>query len=900
MSLLSVSTPPPTPGLVERDSFFSEVDQSSPSLHFAKPQDPLTLARTESSVPAWGTGRVFNQPQAKSIPYLPPPTVLKYSRIHREQARAILKNFSRTSARGSKTKGQEQGGLDWSVKPAVQGNGGLTNAINGASKAGLTEHRQWVGTIGFPTDNLEEDKRDSIDAKLEDEYDALTVYVDDKDFDGFYVHYCKTILWPVLHYQIPDHPKSKAYEDHSWIYYVRVNEAFAEKVVANYKHGDTIWVHDYHLLLVPGMIRKKLPDARIGFFLHTAFPSSEVFRCLAVRKQLLEGMLGANLIAFQAQEYAHHFLQTCSRLLVVEATEEGVQLETHFVNVTSAPIGVVPKQFETARQEPEVAEWVQIIKEKYQGKQLIVARDKLDNIRGVRQKLLSFEVFLKKNPQWRENVVLVQVATSSSVEKALENQISDIVTRINSQYSSLTHQPLVFLKQDIVFSQYLALLTAADILMLTPLRDGMNLTCHEYILCQDGAMNDKKYGPLILSEFTGSSSLFKGNDISVNPWDYQQCARAIKYCLEMSAEEKERRYLKLLNAVKGSDGVHWIKTLMGRLDSAYEAHQARDTMSVPRLSINTLSQQYKSSNFRLFILDYEGTLTTWGAPKKAVITSPERVTDALSELISASDRNIVYVTSAREPLELELMFAHIPGIGLISENGCFIRPFSSPTYPAQTKGWVDLADVDSAAAWKESVSPILAYYRERIPGSYIVERRCSLIFHYEDAEVGEAASRLAGDCSNHINDSCSMQHVHAVPFDKGVRIESTDVSKMTAARWVFNSVAAQRLGEGHIDKLARRDSSSQPPDSAVDLNSPGAGFDDPVGKEATMLEQPDFLMVAGDDRDDEGTFRWANLLAKEGLVKNAVSVCVGKRNTEASCMLTQGATGMFFLSGGAY
>ncbi|KAK5173967.1 Trehalose-6-P synthase/phosphatase complex subunit, partial [Cryomyces antarcticus] len=149
----------------------------------------------------------------------------------------------------------------------------------------------WVGTLGFPTDALQDNKKSEIQEKLEAEYDALTVYVNDTDFDGHYAHYCKTMLWPVFHYQIPDHPKSKAYEDHSYRYYVNVNQAFVDTVVKSYKRGDKIWIHDYHLLLVPAMIRKKLPDAQIGFFLHTAFPSSEVFRCLSTRKSLLEGML---------------------------------------------------------------------------------------------------------------------------------------------------------------------------------------------------------------------------------------------------------------------------------------------------------------------------------------------------------------------------------------------------------------------------------------------------------------------------------------------------------------------------------------------------------------------------------------------------------------------------------
>jgi trehalose 6-phosphate synthase/phosphatase len=288
--------------------------------------------------------------------------------------------------------------------PAVQGNGGLSNAIRASIDVGALSDVLAVGTIGFPTDVLDDRKKEEIHEKLESEHDALTVFVSDSDLDGHYTHYCKTILWPVFHYQIPDHPKSKAYEDHSWVYYVNLNQAFADKVVANYKRGDIIWVHDYHLCLVPAMIRKKLPDAQIGFYLHTAFPSSEVFRCLATRKQLLEGMLGANLVAFQTPEYAHHFLQTCSRILSLEATEDGIQRENQFVNVWSFPIGIDPKALALARTEPDVLQWTKALQERYAGKRLIVARDKLDNIRGVRQKLLAFELFLNKYPEWREKV----------------------------------------------------------------------------------------------------------------------------------------------------------------------------------------------------------------------------------------------------------------------------------------------------------------------------------------------------------------------------------------------------------------------------------------------------------------------------------------------------------------
>ena len=256
----------------------------------------------------------------------------------------------------------------------------------------------------MPIDGLEEPRKLEIEQKLANEFDALMVSPSDGDFDGCYSHYCKTILWPVFHYQIPDHPKSKAYEDHSWVYYVKVNQLFADRIIKDWKKGDIIWVHDYHLLLVPSMLRKALPDAQIGFFLHVAFPSSEVFRCLAVRKELLEGLLGANLIGFQTQEYRRHFLQTANRLLCVETTSDGLQLEDRFVNVATFPIGIDPKGLDDRKTDPEVLQWLERIQAKYAGKHLIVARDKLDHIRGVRQKLLSYELFLNQYPEMADKV----------------------------------------------------------------------------------------------------------------------------------------------------------------------------------------------------------------------------------------------------------------------------------------------------------------------------------------------------------------------------------------------------------------------------------------------------------------------------------------------------------------
>jgi trehalose 6-phosphate synthase/phosphatase len=441
-------------------------------------------------------------------------------------------------------------------------------------------------------------------------------------------------------------------------------------------------------------------------------------------------------------------------------------------------------------------------------------------------------------------VVLIQVATSTTENSELAATVSEIVTRIESVHSTLAHQPLVFLMQDIPFSQYLALLSVADVLMVTSLREGMNLTCHEYIFCQDGMQSKEKYGPIILSEFTGSAAVFEGNELSINPWDYQKCAEAIKAALEMDPVEKERRYNNIRNIVMHHTGEAWVIHLIEELAKVHDEHFRRDTMSIPRLSAIKLGEAYKKSSKRLFLLDYEGTLASYGQVTNIVLTSPQRVIEALNDLIS-DDKNVVYVMSGRTIKELQLIFDRVPEVGLIAENGCFVREYGS------SEEWIAFPNEEKTRMWKESVKGILKYYEERVEGSWVEERRCSLIFHYEKASEWEAANRQAGDCANHINDACENQRVRAIPTKDTVCVQPLDWDKSTAAKHIINSM---RINAG----------------------------------------PPDFLMVAGNDRDDEIIFQWANELGSDKTIPNVTTVSVGNRNTVAMATLTQGTTGRFF------
>ncbi|PYH96981.1 alpha,alpha-trehalose phosphate synthase subunit [Aspergillus ellipticus CBS 707.79] len=813
------------------------------------------LTESEAHSPAWGSTLSLNQPRPRSA-FPASPSILR----HQEPAAAGIESSHEKvrsdpkprvsyvpDHRGSHSRKSSFSYADWTIETAEQGNGGLRNAVRSATDAGQLEDKVWVGTPGMPTDALPVHTKEAIAQKLEDEYGSLTVYVSDGDFDGHYTHFCKTILWPVFHYQIPDNPKSKAYEDHSWIYYVKTNQAFAERIARNWKRGDSIWVQDYHLLLVPAMLRKMLPDAQIGFFLHIAFPSSEVFRCLAPRKELLEGMLGANLVGFQTDEYCRHFLQTCSRILCVEATNEGLQLEDRFVNVSKFSIGIDPTSWDQRRRAADVERWIKTISERYEGKRLIVSRDKIDQVRGIRQKLLSYELFLNTYPEWRDQVVLIQVATSTTEQPELEATISDIAMRINSTHSTLAHQPLVFLKQDLAFPQYLALISVADALIITSLREGMNLTSHEFVYCQDGKWGTKKYGSLILSEFTGSASVFGDHALLVNPWDYRQCAEAIHTAL--SRDEKERRevWTQLHQAVLQNSTHNWVKSFSETLTRVWNEQSSRESMAVPRLQVNKLEEVYRRSSRRLIIVDYEGTLASWGSPKSIIVTTPQRAITTLAEL-TEDPRNVVYVMSARMPEEMERLFRLVTGLGLIAENGCFVREPHSET-------WLKLTDKAQMDAWKAAVHHIIDYYQERAEGSWVEQRHCSFMFHYESADDQAAASRLASECAGHINDACMNQGVHAVPVERALIVEPAAINKASAAEVVWRSCLKQ----------SQQDESNG---------------------------RPDFLLAIGDGRDDESVFRWANKLANARAVGYAMTVTLGSRSTEAKATLNQGVTGV--------
>lgn len=633
--------------------------------------------------------------------------------------------------------------LPWKIVPTDKGNGGLKNAVYTAVREKtITDPVSWVGTVGIPTDEIPNDISEKITETLEKEFNSNAVITDDITFKSAYKNFCKQILWPTLHYQIPDNPNSKAFEDHSWNFYKNLNQQFADKIVEIYKVGDTIWIHDYHLMLVPAMVRQKLPHAKIGFFLHVSFPSSEVFRCFPQRENILEGILGANSVGFQTKEYARHFLQTSNRLLMADVQEGELKYKGNIISINCIPVGVDAFTLNNQLKSESVLQWRHLIKERWTGKKIIICRDQFDKTRGLNKKMLAYERFLKENPECIEKVVLIQICLGKADDPELERQVMIIVDRINSLSSNIsTSQPVVFLHQELDFPQYLALCCEADLFIVNSLREGMNLTSHEFVVC-----SEEKNAPLLLSEFTGSASVLKEGSILINPWDIKRMANMIKFGLLMSPEERRRNWKKLMKSVINHDSDNWIMTSLQTINNSWEFNQERTT--VFNLSYDTLYGDYKSSKKHLFIFKISEPPTP-------------RVLSILNEI---SAKNIVFVMNSFSKATLESLYTRVNNIGLIAENGAYIRLNNS---------WYNIVEqVD----WKTEVVKILDDKVERLPGSYYKIADSMIRFHTENAEDQERVAGVVGEAITHINTLFDERDIHAYVHKNIVFVQQTGLS----------------------------------------------------------------------------------------------------------------------------
>lgn len=430
-------------------------------------------------------------------------------------------------------------------------------ALSAASSLNLNDKEKlfigWPGPIqneqGKEIDyaSLASETIEQIENLYKSEVDSIPVFLDTSITDG-HANYCNSTLWPILHYLVWDNPVQCKKILQDWKDYVRFNEAFAEKILEVYKAGDCIWILDHQLLLLPEILRQKLRNAPIGLYLRNTFPSSELFRCLPQAEELMKGMLGANLIGFQAYAYARHFTSCCTRILGLEASLQRIDYEGAPVELAVIPTGIAVKEtIEILQNNFDVKEKYERFTELYRGLSVLVGIDRINQSKGIIQKLKAYERFLKDHPEWVGKVILVQVILPEQEIEIISNLpttpadlslITDLASQINSRFGSIEYAPVSIYHQDIELSEYYALLQVADCFISTKERDSISLVPLDFVLCQEIG---GKRSPIILSEFT-ALSVSMSTSLLINPWDHAAVVKAINSALIMSLDEKDSRH----------------------------------------------------------------------------------------------------------------------------------------------------------------------------------------------------------------------------------------------------------------------------------------------------------------------------------------------------------------------
>jgi trehalose 6-phosphate synthase/phosphatase len=584
-----------------------------------------------------------------------------------------------------------------------------------------------------------------------------------------YEGYANRTIWPLFH----DFPSRFEFDQAGWEAYEESNRRFRDAVLNHLQPGDRVWVHDYHLMLVPRLLREAAPETPIGFFLHIPFPPSEVFRLLPRREEVLRGLLGADLLGFHTHGDLQGFRRSLLRILGLESRMDGVEVDGRRVRLEAHPIGISAAEFEEAKSHPEgVAELAELGR-RFQGQRILLAVDRLDYTKGIPERLRTFRRLLEIAPQLRGKVVLVQVAvpTRERIPRyaELRREVNEMVGELNGDFGTPEWIPVVYLRRGIPRPQLAALYTAADVAWVTPLRDGMNLVAKEYVVCQAGGA-----GALLLSEFAGAAAEM-GEAFLVNPYDEWRTAEVLARVLELPVEERRDRLAELHRRVVRNDAFAWSERFLGSLDGAAAARRVHRPGIPPLLPEQDLRAAFGRAARRLLILDYDGTLVPYtGRPRDA---APPPALRRLLGALAADPADRVAVVSGRHRRDLEAFLGDVPGLWLAAEHGALLRAPGAPWEPLRPR---------LPTEWKERVRPVLEHFTDRTPGSFVEEKEYALVWHYRlsDPEFGEW---LANELTATLDELLAETELKALRGQKSVEVRLTWANKGELAAWLLEA-----------------------------------------------------------------------------------------------------------------
>jgi len=674
---------------------------------------------------------------------------------------------------GHWTTERSSGGLASAMNPILRDNGG-----------------DWIGWAGSSGEE-DQEERNSVLQEWAQKDQCFAVELPAEIAKGFYEGYSNQTLWPVFH----NFPSQLKFDAKDWQAYVEANRIFSRAVVDRYKQGDLVWVHDYQLMLLPQMLRAELPDAAIGFFLHIPFPSSEIFPILPRREELLQGLLGADLVAFQTHGHLQQFRAALLRVLGLESKIAEVAVGGRPIRLEAHPIGIAPEQYTDLLNHDETtaqlhAEWAA----RYRGRRVLLAVDRLDYTKGIPERLRAFAHLLRSSSELREKVVLIQVAvpTREGIEtyQDLRTEVNRLVGEINGKLGTPGWTPVVYINRSIERAELVALYKLADVCWVGSLRDGMNLVAKEYVACK--AEGD---GVLVLSEFAGAAAEM-GEALLINPFDEERTASSIERALTLDEDERRRRMDQLHSRILHNNVFRWGERFLASLEDAVSERGRYSDTQPKRLRTTEVLDAYRRASRRLLMIDYDGTLVPFaGQPWQAV---PPPVVMRLLTSLAAEPHNCVAVTSGRTAEDLNRWFGAIKGLWLIAEHGAEVKsPLEASWEPLRSEVSTD---------WKSTVMPILEHFVDRTPGSFVEEKKYGVVWHYRLAEP-EFGAWLANELVSMLEAMLAETDLRAFRGDKVVEVKPV---------WANKGEALDRL--------------------------------------LAVLSSPDFLFAAGDDRTDEDLF----------------------------------------------
>ena len=656
------------------------------------------------------------------------------------------------------------GGLATGLRPWHEGAGGL-----------------WIGWPG-DTSRFSDEQYAQLQLDLAAR-NIVPVNLSEDHVNRYYHGFANRVLWPVFHYLIDRVPVDAT----GWDAYGQVNQAFADAVAAQYRPGDTIWVHDYQLMLLPALLRAQLPDARIGFFLHIPFPSSEVFRTLPWRRELLDGLLGADLVGFHTFAYLRHFVASLLHVEGVEADIDRVRVGQREVRVAVFPMGVDAPMLERQAQDPETRADAARIRDEAGGRRILLGVDRLDYTKGIPRRLQAIERLLTTAPELRDTIRYIQVAVPSRGEvdsyQRFRRQVEEAVGRINGTCGTVRSTPVHYVHQSVSMRELVALYLAADVMLVTPLRDGMNLVAKEFL-----ASRVDEDGVLVLSEFAGAAAELAEATV-VNPYDVEGVADAIRQALGMTPAERRARIVPMRRRVIDHDVHSWAADFLARLDETAQPPADAATADRAAQLADALTAARRAPTLRLLV-DYDGTLVPLA--RSPELAAPDAEVLLLLNALATAPGIALEIVSGRPRATLAAWFEHLP-IVLWAEHGFWRRA-------ADGGAWQAAAAIDARAF--ERIQEILEQFTTSTPGSRIEVKTASLAWHYRGAHPGFGA-RQAHELRMLLGDSLSNQPLEVLEGKKVIEVRFRGISKAVVAHGIApgqsdNSIVA--FGDDRTDE----------------------------------------------------------------------------------------------------